>query len=193
MAAFYRSCFRFTYRPKITRLYIYRPDKKNGISYSLSPYCQMKMKKRKKKKKNTRKMKNLAKIHRIHEKSRECEENWKWNKAHVVTLPATWAWICMLSLYVNEWLTPNTELLYQFLIAFFRICVGDYFCKWFYCFLYESDFFLQYFFFHSLWNSEKTTFIRSICKHLEHFSFKHDLFAFICIHWKYSALDWRRR
>lgn len=28
-----------------------------------------------KKEKNTRKMKNLAKIHRIHEKSRECEEN----------------------------------------------------------------------------------------------------------------------
>lgn len=128
------------------------PTKKNGISYSLSPYCQMKMKK---KKKNTRKMKNLAKIHRIHEKSRECEENWKWNKAHVVTLPATWAWICMLSLYVNEWLTPNTGLLYQFLIAFFRICVGDYFCKWFYCFLYVSDFFSPIFFFHSLWNSEK--------------------------------------
>lgn len=123
-------------------------------------------------------MKNLVKIHRIHEKSRECEENWKWNKAHVVTLPAIWAWICMLSLYVNEWLTPNTELLYQFLIAFFRICVGDYFYKWF------SPFF---FFIRFEIRKKKTTFIRSICKHLEHFSFKHDLFAFICIHWKYSA------
>lgn len=161
MAAFYRSCFRFTYRPKITRLYIYRPDKKTVYLTLFLHTVKWKWKKgkkirkRKKEEKNTRKMKNLAKIHRIHEKSRECEENWKWNKAHVVTLPATWAWICMLSLYVNEWLTPNTELLYQFLIAFFRICVGDYFCKWFYCYLYESDFFLQYIFFHSLWNSEK--------------------------------------
>lgn len=147
MAAFYRSCFRFTYRPKITRLYIYRPDKKRYILLSFSILSNENEKKKKKKKKNTRKMKNLAKIHRIHEKSRECEENWKWNKAHVVTLPATWAWICMLSLYVNEWLTPNTELLYQFLIAFFRIYVGDYFCKWFYCYLYVSDFFANIFFF----------------------------------------------
>lgn len=105
MAAFYRSCFRFTYRPKITRLYIYRPDKKNGISYSLSPYCQMKMKKKRKKRRKTHgKWKILQKsiaFTKNHENVKKIENETKLMSLLCQLLGREYA--CFHFMWMNDW------------------------------------------------------------------------------------------
>lgn len=135
-------------------------------------------------------MKNLAKIHRTHEKSRECKENWKWNKAHVITwLAILWAAVPRIYAF-GERMSDNEHKCTDYINFAWRSSVFERQYEWLFSLVVANVLLLLFvfvcFIFYSLWTfgeEKKKPFIRSICKHLEHFSFKNTicLFSFVFI------------